>query len=452
MPQGGRPPGARLGRQWGGAYGAHQSWHEGERVQEIGTEDEINFLRHDPRYAYDVNDRFYSDELLFDGLDPNQQRYVGYRRSDDAYHDDSEFEEIDYFTRDKDYPLQRSDSRQSMLIEKEEDLVAKAQERIARARALGKTNVKLSQAEIDALERMERSKAHTKVSQAPAPKASPASKKTTSRKTIENNKKKRADSPKARMKEGRVRNHSNVSTRSARDDDLITYPLPNEPDYGYIGRPLYPNLSGDPRPGYQGSPLRPGGSRSNSYSNIRQMAGPPPMYAPYYQNQRIVSMPEGPYHRRGESAAARLRADSGRSDATSRSRSNSHMRNMPVDQLPNPAQTIRAPRFDPNDPRFASPSRRYVPWQGAPLSRQQSDEMSLPDEPEVMNYIVSDASRSSSESDGTGAYYEPDIPVTVDVTEKPNTKTGYTIKTRSAAAASGTSKSKSGAKAAMRRR
>lgn len=332
-----------------------------------------------------------------------------------------------------------------MVMDREEELAARALEKIARARALGKTNVKLSQAEIDALER---SKGPSKVSQ-PPPKALPTSKKTAKQKTIEATKKKRSDSPKAKPVQGRVRNRSNASTHSAREDDLVTYSIPGEPAYDYVGRP------GDGRPGYQGSPLRPGGSRSNSSSNLRQFVGAAPVFAPYYQGQRYVSMPEGPYHRRAESAQTRLRADSGRSEP--RSRSNSNLKPYPLDQFPNPTQAGRAPRFDPSDPRFGSPSRRIVsgsPYGRPPISRQQSDEMFLPDDAEVMGYMVSDSSRSASDSDGS--YH--DHGVTVDVAEKPGSKKGYSIKTRSAAAASGspsksaTSSHSGGSKATVRRR
>jgi len=341
-----------------------------------------------------------------------------------------------------------------MHIEKEEDLAARALERVARARALGKTNIKLSQPEIDALERLERSKVQQRVSQPPA-KSSPASKKAVKQKTIEGGKKKRSDSPKARPVEGRARNRSNASSRSARDDrdELVSYPLPQDSDYGYISRAT------DPRAvPYQGSPLRPGGSRSNSASNVRQVGGGSPMYAPYYQGQRYVSMPEGPYHRRGESNQGRLRADSALSGSRSRSGSNANIRDIPLDQLPNPTQAGRAPRFDPSDPRYASPGRRVVsgPYAGygppppqPGTSRRQSEDMFLQDDTEVLGYMVSGSSRSNSDSDGS--YY--DRPVEVNVQEKPGTKTGYAIKTRSAAAASGSkSASKSNAKASIRRR
>lgn len=373
------------------------------------------------------------------------------RRSDDPYYNGSEFSESeDYYA---DYPLQRS-GQHNMQLEKEEDLVTRAHERIARARALGKTNVKLSQPEIDALERLERTKVPQKISQPPA-KPSPASKKKGKQKTIEAGKKKRGDSPKARPVEGRARNRSNASSRSARDDrdELVSYPLPQDPDYGYIGRAT------DPRAvPYQGSPLRPGGSRSNSSSNIRQMGGGPPMYAPYYPGQRYISMPEGFYHRRGESTPSRLRADSALSGPRSRSGSIANTRDIPLDQLPNPTQAGRAPRFDPLDPRYASPGRRVVsgsyasygpPPPQAGITRRQSDDMFLQEGTEVLDYLASGSSRSNSDSDGS--YY--DRPVEVNVQEKPGSKTGYAIKTRSAAAASGSkSASKSNAKASIRRR
>ena len=271
------------------------------------------------------------------------------------------------------------------------------------------------------------------------------------KKAIEAAKPKRSDSPKSKIVSGRVRNSSTASTRSVREDDLVNYPLIPDPSNDYVGR------SHDPRTGYQGSPLRPGGSRSNSSSNIRNLAGGPPVYVPYMQGQRYVSMPEGPYHRRVESAQARLRADSNRSDRSdqsrARSRSNSNMRPYPIDQLSNPAFATRPPRFDPTDSRFGSPSRRS-PYGQPPLSRRTSDDFYGHDEPEVSHYMVSGSERSNSDSDGS--LHEGGV--SLDVKDRPTTTTGYTIKTRSAAAAaspatkaSTTSKSTAN-KAAMRRR
>jgi len=460
VPQWGRPPGARLGRNRDGygGYGAHQSWrgNDDERFQELPTEDEDGFLRPDPRYAYDEGGRFHSDELLFDGLEYSNTQHMRHRRSDDPYYEGSEYSENeDYHS---DHPLRRQGSRQGMLIEKEEDLVARALERISRARALGKTDVKLTQPEIDALERLNRSKVQPKISPSPA-KSLPASKKTTKPKAIEASKKKRSNSPLARPVEGRIRNKSNASTRSARDDrdDLVSYPLPQDPDYGYDGRAAEPRATP-----YQGSPLRPGGSRSNSSSNIRQVAGGQPMYAPYYQGQRYVSMPEGPYHRRGESNQSRVRADSAYSESRSRSGSNGNLQNIPLDSLPNPAHTSRAPRFDPSDPKYGSPNRRGVSGSsagyGTPpaqpgIFRRQSDEMYLADDTEVLSYMVSNSGASRSNSDSDRSYHESERPLEVNVQEKPGTKTGYAIKTRSAAAASGSKiPGKPNPKASIRRR
>ena len=448
MPRWGRPPpGARLGRGRGDFYGVDQSGYDYDaRLHELSPEEEDAYLHSDPRGPYGMEDRFQSDELLFDGVDVDSQNYTGHGRSG-HYYEDPEYSDMEhYYREERDYPTHRRDSRSSMIIEKEEDLVASAKGKIARARALGKDDVKLSQAEIDALERYERSRSQTKT--VPISKVVPTEKKTATKKAIEASKSKRSDSPKARKVGGRVRNASNASSRSARDDE-VNYPIPSDSEYSHAGRVAHAEL----RNSYQGSPLRPVGSRSNSYSNIRNMPGVPPLYAPYYQNQRIVSHSEVPHHSRTASRH-RDRADSGRSDYSSRSRSNSHLRTVPIDHLPNPSHTGRVPRFDPADPRFASPRRRVVsgPPYGAPISRRQSDEMFLgvPHDPEVMHYRVSEPP-SPSTSGSEGSLYEP--PVTVEVTEKHGSKSGSFVKTRSAAAnSSAKSTSKSNTKAAVRRR
>lgn len=444
VPRWGRPPPGMRMRGDRDVYYADQD----RRFEEIATEDEDAYLQYHSRAPYE-DGRFQSDELLFDGIDVHEQNYMGSRRSHGHYYEDSEYSETEnYYREEHDYPLRREHSRQSMIIDSDEELVARALDRIARARASGMANVKLSQAEIDALERRERSKPLPKP--VPTQKALPATKKTPVRKAIETSKKKRSDSPKARPVESRVRNRSDASTGSGREDDLVSYPIPADLDHGHFHRSAYPS---DSRSSYQGSPLRPAGSRSNSYSNIRQPTGPP-MYAPYYQNQRIVSNPEN-FHHRPDPYAHRSRADSDqRSVHSSRSRSNSHLRTMPGDQVPYPSHSGRPTRFDPNDPRFGSPSSRRVvsgPPYDAPLSRRGSDELFLnvPHEPEVMNYRLSSKppSRSSSESDGS--LYE--APITVDVTEKPGSKSGYAVKTKSGATTT-SSKSKSNTKAAVRRR
>lgn len=351
-----------------------------------------------------------------------------------------------------------------MLIDREEELVAGALERIARARALGKANVKLTQAEIDALDRAERSNVQQQPRISAAPKALPASKKNT--KSSEASKKQRSDSPKTKSAEGRARNRSNASTRSLRqEDDPVSYPVPPPfpPDYGYAGHPypaypMYPMYPPDPRfPPYQGSPLRPGASRTNSYQNMRQMGGPiyPPAPPTYYpQNQRYVSMPEGPYYRYPDPAMNRMRADSSHS-SRSNSSVNVPMASYPIDQFP-PTPSTHAPRFNAQDPRSGgSPARRAVSDpRGNPTpqrSRRPSDELFIPEHND--HDAASSSSRGRSDSDGS--YH--DQAVEVEVLEKPSAKGGYTVKTRSATGtgptkSTGNNKTKSGAVKAVRRR
>lgn len=360
MPRWGRPPGARLGRNRDGVSDEHQSWNDDGRFEEIDTADEAKLLRPADSlhaYGYDENGRFQSDELMFDGLETNTKQ-KGSRRSVGQYGNDSDSSDDDaYFNDYKDYPLRRESSRQSMLVEREEELVAGALERIARARARGKSNVKLSQAEIDALDRAEMSNIHQQQPRlSAAPKALPSSRKAA--KSLESSKKQRGDSPKTKPVEGRVRNRSNASTRSVRqEDEPVNYPVAPQPDYGYPGYPaypaypMYPMYPPDPRFPYQSSPLRPGTSRANSYQNMRQMAAPvyPPVPPSYYpQNQRYVSMPEGPYYRYPDPAMNRMQADSSHS-SRSNSSVNVPMASYPIDQFANSGPTSRAPRFDPTD-------------------------------------------------------------------------------------------------------
>lgn len=471
MPRWGRPPGARLGRRRDGVSGEHQSWKDDERFEEIDTADEARLLRpseslHGYGYGYDEYGRFQSDELMFDGLETNAKQ-KGSRRSIGQHGDDPELSDEDaYFNDYRTYSLSRENSRQSVLVDREEELVAGALERIARARAQGKSNVKLSQAEIDALDRAEMSTVQQQPRISAAPKALPASKKTA--KSSEAGKKQRSDSPKTKPGQGRARNRSNASTRSTRqEDDLVAYPVPPQPDYGYPGHPAYPAYPAyppvypmyppDPRFAYQGSPLRPGASRANSYQNMRQMAAPmyPPAPPAYYpQSQRYVSMPEAPYYGYPDPNMNRMRADS-----THSSRSNSSvnvpMANYPVSQFPNPTPKSRARRSDPPDPRSGgSPARRPVSGnKGNPTpqrSRRPSDELFIPD-PDDRD--TSGSSRGRSDSDGS--YHDQEVDV--EVLEKSSAKGGYTVKTRSATKAgptksTGSAKTKTGAAKAVRRR
>lgn len=88
---------------------------------------------------------FVSDELYFDGYDVRQDR-LSRRNMYDYYGDEFGSRELEY--RDLEGVEYQVAAR-----EKEEDLIHSALERIARARSKGKTNVNLSEEEMEALER-----------------------------------------------------------------------------------------------------------------------------------------------------------------------------------------------------------------------------------------------------------------------------------------------------------
>jgi hypothetical protein len=107
----------------------------------------------DPRA---VGRRFVSDELRFTGIDVGAAR-TRRRRTTNTYEGDSydsgDSDEVEYIAGPSD---EFGQDMQLILREKEEMLVEQALERMRRARELGKTNVKLTRAQIDALERAER--------------------------------------------------------------------------------------------------------------------------------------------------------------------------------------------------------------------------------------------------------------------------------------------------------
>lgn len=148
----GRPPGAL--RRDGSIRRRHpQDWEfRDPRFEEIDSEDDGygQGVILDPN-AYAARDArargFVSDELYFDGYDVGQDRVSRRGLYDQAqFGDDFDSDELDYRER-------RGSAFQQAVRDKEEALIQSALERIARARAKGKTNVNLTQEEMEALER-----------------------------------------------------------------------------------------------------------------------------------------------------------------------------------------------------------------------------------------------------------------------------------------------------------
>lgn len=143
----GRPPGALSG---GTRRRYPQDWElRDPRFEELDSEDEDGHgvILHPQSFgARDARARgFESDELYFDGYDVGRDR-VSRQGMYDYYGDE-------YDTRQLEYRDQEGMAYQEAVREKEEELIQSALERIARARSKGKTNVNLSEEEMEALER-----------------------------------------------------------------------------------------------------------------------------------------------------------------------------------------------------------------------------------------------------------------------------------------------------------
>ena len=149
MPPWGRPSGGRSGKRSQKEWARPRSWEE-RRFEEIEDTDEDEAAGVE-LYLGASQKRYVSDELGPAGTGINSLK--ARRRKGNVYDEDSDFLEHD--DEDEDEASGDDQNMQLVLREKEDFLVERALERIRRARMLGKTNVKLSQAEVDALERAE---------------------------------------------------------------------------------------------------------------------------------------------------------------------------------------------------------------------------------------------------------------------------------------------------------
>ncbi|KIW98888.1 uncharacterized protein Z519_00551 [Cladophialophora bantiana CBS 173.52] len=467
MPPGGRPPRGRPGRNNDRLWELQQqrSWDYDVRVEELDTDDDNSPPGVELDQGYGQS-RFRSDELHFTGIDLGGG-VIRRRRSGDSFDNNltPSDDEDDY---DAYSGLIRRPDMQMAYREKEDMLVQRALERIARARALGKPNVKLSRAEIDALKRLELERSQTPPqSPAAASQVAPRSKKeapVVKRKPVEvrkasgrSNGKSSGGSPtKGKAADGRNRGRSSASNTPARENadiSVAAYELP-PPDLDYDRRLPYPQgyYVAGPR---QAEPLRQG-SRTNSNQSLRQQQMQPMLsYQHHYQHpyysHRYSSNPDPLYSNRPSSNSSRSsRPDPSEPDWEPRARSTSSLVNVPLDQLPYQTSIGRAPRFDPSDPRFASPQRRVV--SGPPgISQNQAgqyrrlqDELFLSDErPEVYNYLAPSDTENQIDDDDEGSDYVPEGEV-VDVRERPRGE--YAIQTRSAAAGTSSQRARSNGK------
>ncbi|CAD6447988.1 9a552ce1-1496-4e86-b0fc-1dd6e738f32b [Sclerotinia trifoliorum] len=144
MPQWGRPSGAkgsRRRRQWEQDQG---QWQQ-SRVEELDSEGDTDTHRVGLHLG---EKRFASDPLHFTGIDISNtrpRRGYSYDESQRSSESDSDSEDSDY---------QEGDDRQLALRgDKEEAIVQGALARIRRAQEKGRQDVRLTQEELDALER-----------------------------------------------------------------------------------------------------------------------------------------------------------------------------------------------------------------------------------------------------------------------------------------------------------
>ncbi|WEW60335.1 hypothetical protein PRK78_005820 [Emydomyces testavorans] len=150
MPQWGRPPGARMGRS---KRGGKDRWNE-SHVEELGSDEDSDGeegVPLDPRIARSRQQR---DQLRLTGSADviNEEPSEIDEDSSDDEHNEYALDEA-YQDSTVAYAIQLA------MKDKEEQLVERALERIKRAQILGKSKVKLSQRELEALERRRKNEA-----------------------------------------------------------------------------------------------------------------------------------------------------------------------------------------------------------------------------------------------------------------------------------------------------
>ena len=144
MPSWGRPSGARDGKKRKGELRHTRQREEDRRFEEIDSDDLDG-------HSVNWNGTYSSDELHFTDIDLG----LGIRRRQRRDHNhvySSGASEVDEYDPEEIV----GGTMQLALRDKEELLVQRALDRIRRAQMLGRTNVKLTQPEIDALERRKR--------------------------------------------------------------------------------------------------------------------------------------------------------------------------------------------------------------------------------------------------------------------------------------------------------
>jgi hypothetical protein len=273
MPSWGRPPGARGGKRRKGWEQA-QDW-DAQRVEELDSDDDEDGVRIDldPRQQ---PRRFVSDEHRFAGVDPRQ-----------GHAQDYDYDNTTESSENEDKSLAPANLMQVALRDKEEMLVQQALARIRRAQAKGKSNVKLTQPQLEALERKERSAAAAPIK----------SKKSNSKPGSERSKKAAARAPVSALmlREPSKGKKKSKSPPDLQDDTPLYSTGAMQP--GFMAAELSGSVQYPPLGYYNQSAVRPPSSRGKARSSLGpQQSGHvpvPPQYQHEYQRGRYSSMPEG---------------------------------------------------------------------------------------------------------------------------------------------------------------
>jgi PRA1 family protein 1 len=334
---------------------------EERRFEELDSEDEDDGqgVGLEPGFQ---QKRFPSDELRFTGLDFSSRAYEREHNNND---EDSDYSDEDHVEDEQDDG--RGPSMQVALRDKEDYLVQTAIERIRRARMLGKTNVGLTQEEMNALDAFERKRQQQQKNSS----KSKDKKSGWSRPKPEEKRKSKdraSDNPPKTVEPSR-RSRGRTSGGTSPEESTPPYPLLPYPDYPEAGTgPSSPSL------GYYAAPaIRPSGSSSRPSSRsassrsqqqqqlqqLQQHTPPLPQYPYAYPQPRYYTVPE----QGGRSGSPLSRAPPqprplpDDPNWAPRARSTSNLVPYPPDQY---AYQTYAPPGAQIDPRYAMQGRRHI--------------------------------------------------------------------------------------------
>ena len=278
MPPWGRPPGGRKGKGRRQSERQQREWDDIRRFEELDSESDD---------GQGVGLGFAGDELQFTGADMGRdlQNIRNFRYSDESGDSDSGAGD----------DMQSGAAMQLALRDKEEVLVQRAMERIRRAQLLGKTNVKLTPPEHDALaRRMQKDQAKS---------TRPVSRTKVSDGRRDSGRSSSSQSGVAPIA-GRRKSRSSLSNRSDREVGSAGQPVaPGFVVAGPDGRPVYAPIGYyPPSPGSPYGPSSQPGSRTGSSHSLQHT---PPLPQSQFRGAPMQRYFSGPEQQFQPSSAAR---------------------------------------------------------------------------------------------------------------------------------------------------